>query len=137
MHPTAQRRLKTVLLELCEDLDQVFLTTHSSVFVADDHDAQTIHKVEKSDGVTNFGAIDALDKPYVVFELLGGSPADLLLPNNFLIVEGPSEVELLTRVIKRFYSDKPHVQIVSAEGDIELALRVHPVKAVKTGLVEE
>lgn len=129
LHPTAQRKLKTVLLELCEDLDQVFLNTHSSVFVADDHESQTIHKVEKADGITSFGSIDALDKPYVVFELLGGCPADLLLPNNFLIVEGPSEVELLTRVIRRFYADKPRVQIVSAEGDTHQAKR--SINAVK------
>lgn len=123
LHPTAQRRLKTVLLDLCENLDQVFMNTHSSVFVADEHNAQTIHKVEKADGVTSFNPIDEFDKPYVVFELLGGSPADLLLPNNFLIVEGPSEVEFLTRVIRRFCPKKPRVQLVSAEGDTHQAKR--------------
>jgi putative ATP-dependent endonuclease of OLD family len=46
-----------------------------------------------------------------------------LLPRNFLIVEGPSEVELLTRVIKRFYPDKPTIQIISAEGDTHQAKR--------------
>ena len=55
--------------------------------------------------------------------MLGGSPSDLLLPRNFLIVEGPSEVELLTRVIRRFYSDKPSLQIISAEGDTHQARR--------------
>jgi len=117
LHPTAQRRLKTVLLELCQDLDQVFINTHSSVFVADDHKLQTIHKVEKVSGVSSFEAIDKFSKPYVVFELLGGSPSDLLLPKNFLIVEGPSEVEFLMKVIRRFYDQKPFIQIVSAEGD--------------------
>ena len=123
LHPTAQRKLKDVLLTLSEDLDQVFINTHSSVFVADEHPSQRIYKVEKEDSVTAFKAVDALDKPYVVFELLGGSPSDLLLPRNFLIVEGPSEVELLTRVIKRFYSDKPSIQIISAEGDTHQAKR--------------
>ena len=117
LHPTAQRKLKNVLLELCIDLDQIFLNTHSSVFVADNHSVQSIHKVEKEDSVTHFRIVDELDKPYVVFELLGGSPADLLLPRNFLIVEGPSEVGLLTRVIKRIYPEKPNIQILSAEGD--------------------
>ncbi len=123
LHPTAQRKLKDVLWELCEELDQVFLNTHSSVFVADDHSDQTIYKVEKEDSITGFRSVDALDKPYVVFELLGGSPSDLLLPRNFLIVEGPSEVEFLTRVIRRFYSDRPSVQIISAEGDTHQAKR--------------
>ena len=123
LHPTAQRRLKTVLLDLCNDLDQVFMNTHSSVFMADEHTSQTIHKAEKADGITSFDPIDEFDKPYVVFELLGGSPADLLLPNNFLIVEGPSEVEFLTKVLRRFYIEKPRVQIVSAEGDTHQAKR--------------
>lgn len=129
LHPTAQRKLKNVLLELCEDLDQVFINTHSSVFVADEHPSQKIFKVEKEESVTKFKPIDTFDKPYVVFELLGGSPADLLLPRNFVIVEGPSEVELLTRVIRRFYPDKPNVQIISAEGDTHQAKR--SINAIK------
>lgn len=137
LHPTAQRRLKTVLLELCEDLDQVFMNTHSSVFVADDHELQTIHKVEKINSITNFDVIDEFDKPHVVFELLGGSPADLLLPNNFLIVEGPSEIEFLSRVVRRFYADKPRIQIVSAEGDSYQAKRsINAVRKVFSPLNE-
>ncbi len=123
LHPTAQRKLKDVLLELCTDLDQVFLNTHSSVFVADDHSSQNLFKVTKEDSLTRINTVDSLDKPYVVYDLLGGSPADLLLPRNFLIVEGPSEVEFFTRVIRRFYSDKPSIQIVSAEGDTHQAER--------------
>ena len=64
LHPTAQRKLKNVLLELCEDLDQVFINTHSSVFVADEHSSQKIFKVEKEDSVTNFKPVDTFDKPY-------------------------------------------------------------------------
>ncbi|MBE0471504.1 MAG: ATP-binding protein [Methyloprofundus sp.] len=129
LHPTAQRKLKDVLLTLSAELDQVFINTHSSVFVADDHASQKIYKVEKEDSISNFRHVDALDKPYVVFELLGGSPSDLLLPRNFLIVEGPSEVELLTRVIRRFYPEKPSIQIISAEGDTHQAKR--SINAIK------
>lgn len=129
LHPTAQRKLKEVLIILAEDLDQVFLNTHSSVFIADDHPLQKLYKVEKEDCVTSFRTIDTLDKPYVVFELLGGSPADLLLPRNFLIVEGPSEVEFLTRIIRRHYPDKPTIQLISAEGDTHQAKR--SINAIK------
>ncbi|MCM5530321.1 ATP-binding protein [Parasegetibacter sp. NRK P23] len=38
LHPTAQRNLKNVLLELSITMDQVFINTHSSVLVADEHD---------------------------------------------------------------------------------------------------
>nr|WP_294896228.1 AAA family ATPase [uncultured Pedobacter sp.] len=123
LHPTAQRNLKNVLHLLSQDTDQVFINTHSSVFVADSYDNQTIFKVEKSYGETEIESVSDYEKPYVVFELLGGSPSDLLLPKNFLIVEGQSEFELLIRVTKRFYSDKPNIQIIKANGDIDQAER--------------
>lgn len=123
LHPTAQRNLKNVLHELSESTDQVFINTHSSVFVADNFPNQKIFKAEKNDGETEIEPTDDLTKPYIVFELLGGSPSDLLLPRNFLIVEGLSEFEFLTRVIRRFYSDRPSIQIIKANGDIDQAER--------------
>lgn len=123
LHPTAQRKLKNVLFELSKNLDQVVISTHSSVFVADSQDSERVFKTEKIDCKTEIYQTDEEDKPYIIYELLGGSPADLLLPRNFLIVEGPSEFELLTRVIKRHYRDKPPIQILSAEGDTHQAKR--------------
>ena len=49
--------------------------------------------------------------------MLGGSPADLLFPNNFIIVEGRSDHEFLSIVIQRFYSDQKPLQIVFASGE--------------------
>jgi AAA15 family ATPase/GTPase len=123
LHPTAQRKLKNVLLELSMQLDQVFISTHSSVFVADSSASESVFKTEKIDCRTEIFRTDDADKPYIIYDLLGGSPADLLLPRNFLIVEGPSEFELLTRVIKRHYADQPPIQIISAEGDTHQAKR--------------
>ncbi len=123
LHPTAQRNLKNVLHELSESTDQVFINTHSSVFVADNYPNQRIFKAEKNDGETEIEPTDDLSKPYIVFELLGGSPSDLLLPRNFLIVEGLSEFEFLTRIIRRFYSENPSIQIIKANGDIDQAER--------------
>lgn len=119
LHPTAQRKLKDVLHTLSQTNDQVFINTHSSVFVADNYTGQTIFKVEKLEGVTEISLSPDIDKPYIVFELLGGSPSDLLLPKNFLIVEGQSEYEFLTRVIKRFYSNQKSIQIIKSNGDID------------------
>lgn len=103
--------------------DQVFINTHSSVFVADNYPHQTIFKVEKNNGATSIEEVTEIEKPNVVFELLGGSPADLLLPRNLLIVEGQSEFELLTRVISRFYAHQPPIQIIKANGDIDQTIR--------------
>lgn len=121
LRPKAQRQLKEVLYDLSKDTDQVFINTHSSVFVADNYAGQSIFKVEKSSGETCISRVNESDKPYIIYDLLGGSPADLLLPNNFLIVEGQSEFELFTRIIRRFYSDKPSIQIIQAHGDVDQA----------------
>lgn len=119
LHPKAQRQLKEVLYDLSKDTDQVFINTHSSVFVADNCTGQFIFKIEKSSGETSISEVNESEKPYIIYDLLGGSPADLLLPNNFLIVEGQSEFELFTRIIKRFYADKPSIQIIQAHGDVD------------------
>jgi putative ATP-dependent endonuclease of the OLD family len=119
LHPTAQRNLKNALHSLSIGTDQVFINTHSSVLVADDSVGQMILKVEKDMGKTLIQETTESQKPYIVYELLGGSPADLLMPRNFLIVEGKCEFELLTRVIARFYSSKPSIQVLAANGDID------------------
>jgi hypothetical protein len=119
LHPTAQRQLKATLLDLSESVDQVFINTHSSVLIADEHSRQRVFCVDKSQGSTSIEPIEQRAKQEVIYELLGGNPADLLLPCNFLIVEGPSEEIFLTRIVQRFYGDKPQVQVVKAEGDDE------------------
>ena len=123
LHPSAQRRLKNVLLDLSGAGDQVFINTHSSVFIADENERQNIYQVFKENKQTKSVMVKEQDKPNVVFELLGGNPADLLLPYNFLIVEGRTEMTFLSKIIQRFYSDKPKIQIIEAQGDINKARR--------------
>lgn len=118
LHPTAQRNLKKALLEIADAGDQVFINTHSSVLVVDDDERQSLFKVEKIARETAVGPVAQAGKPFVVYELLGGSPADLLLPRNFLIVEGRSEVEFLSRVFGRHYVDRPLLQLKHANGDM-------------------
>lgn len=118
LHPTAQRQLKEALLVLAKNGDQIFINTHSSVLVADDEDTQSIYSVVKSDCKTEITKATTQDKHQIVYDLLGGNPSDLLLPNNFLIVEGRTEYEFLTGIIKKFYSDKPYIQIIFSSGDI-------------------
>lgn len=118
LHPTAQRQLKDALRSLADAGDQVLINTHSSVLIAEDHAGQALWQVEKRDKTTRVAAITPAEKPQVVFELLGGSPRDLLFPANFLIVEGRTEFDFLTRVIRRFYADRPRLQIIFANGDL-------------------
>ena len=93
LHPTAQRALKRALLDICAT-DQVLVNTHSSVLVVDNHDRQKIFCVEKDGHTSNIREIDDAGKPDVVFDLLGGSPGDLLLPRNFLIIKGAIRVRV-------------------------------------------
>ena len=123
LHPTAQRQLKRALLQLAENGDQVFINTHSSVLVADEADVQSLWRVEKRSGATSICKIAEADKPDLVYELLGGSPADLLFPKNFLVVEGASEDQFIWRIVRRFYSDRPWVKVIRAEGDHEMQRR--------------
>ena len=117
LHPTAQRQLKDALARLTDNGDQVFINTHSSVLVADHVNDQSLWKVLKAGPATQITPIAEVDKPEVVYELLGGSPADLLFPNDFLIVEGRSEEVLLGHIVRRFYSARPAVKIIFAGGD--------------------
>ncbi len=90
-----------------------------------DDGAEKIFKVEKQNKKSRFTEINtALDKQYVVYELLGGSPNDLLLPKNFLIVEGRSEFEFISSILKRFYpTESVGIQIIFAEGDHEKQIK--------------
>lgn len=127
LHPGAQRHLKNALADLAVDGDQIFLTTHSSVLILDEKadGKQSTYKVQKfEDGITVIEKQDEYAKQNIVYELLGGSPADLLLPTNFLIVEGPSEVEFLSRVIVRHYPDRRSIKILPAKGDINESVQL-------------
>jgi predicted ATP-binding protein involved in virulence len=119
LHPTGQRNLKMALRDIALGGDQVFLNTHSSVLVADDFPQQKVFCVEKADGRTAVNPVTPTGKPAVIYELLGGSPADLLLPRNFLIVEGRSDQIFIQSIVDRFYADRPPLQVVFSEGDFE------------------
>lgn len=119
LHPSAQRALKKALIDICST-DQVFVNTHSSVLVADHHEQQKIFRVQKEERITKIEAVDSHGFADVIYELLGGSPADLLLPRNFIIVEGRSEFEFLCAIIRRFYARECRgIKVIFAGGDIE------------------
>lgn len=120
LHPSAQRALKRALMDISMT-DQVLVNTHSSVLVVDEGAGQRIFRVEKSQGITTVESVGEVDKINVIFDLLGGSPTDLLLPRNFLIVEGRSEFVFLTEIIKRFYSGEFRgIKILFSGGDLDM-----------------
>jgi len=137
LHPTAQRQLKLALLQLAENGDQVFINTHSSVLVADEAAGQSLWRIAKTSGATTIRHVATEDKPELVYELLGGSPADLLFPKNFLIVEGASEDYFLGCIMPRFYRDKPWAKVIRAEGNHEMQRRnMHSLNVAFTPLYQ-
>ena len=119
LHPSAQRALKKALLDISKT-DQVLINTHSSVLVAENHDCQKIFKTEKINKITQIEEVSDLEKINIVFDLLGGNPSDLLLPRNFLIVEGKSDFEFINIIVKRFYPEKyKGIKILFSGGDID------------------
>ena len=124
LHPTAQRSLKDALIELSNREDQVLITSHSSVLIADESEHQKIFKVEKIDKITDVKPVKEAEKPSIVYDLLGGNPADLLLPRNFMLVEGSSDKTFIDHVVQRFYSEEKQIQVIPIWGDVERADRV-------------
>src|SRR3989338_2788885 len=124
LHPTAQRSLKDALLELSSSSDQVLITSHSSVLIADESPNQKLFKVEKENYKTGIVEVKGFEKQDIVYDLLGGSPKDLLLPSNFLIVEGECEFQFLNKVIQNHYRDEKKIKILRAGGDIDQAIRL-------------
>lgn len=119
LHPSAQRLLKRALEDISQS-DQVMLNTHSSVLVVDESEHQRLFKVEKEMKETSISEAQAVEKIDIIFDLLGGSPYDLLLPRNFLIVEGKTEYELIAGIIKRHYAeDFKGLKVIFAGGDIK------------------
>ncbi|WP_063894692.1 AAA family ATPase [Burkholderia ubonensis] len=120
LHPSAQRALKRALIDISAT-DQVLVNTHSSVLVVEDSPPQCIFRVDKCQGVTSVEPVDALEKIDIVYDLLGGSPTDLLLPRNFLIVEGKSDFVFLSDIIRRFYAHQlKGIKILFSGGDIDM-----------------
>ena len=101
LRPKAQRLLKEALLDIAKT-DQVLITTHSSVLVTNPYKNECLIKAEKIDSITQFALINEIEKSDVIFELLGGSPYDLFLPHNFLVVEGKSEYEFIKILWENF-----------------------------------
>lgn len=123
LHPTAQRKLKAALHDICHGGDQVFVNTHSSVLITENLEDQRIFKVKKEERITSVSCVTSQERQDIVYDLLGGCPTDLLLPANFLIVEGASEQEFLGQIIKRFYPNQPIIKILPADGFVSQAGR--------------
>ncbi len=126
LHPSAQRALKIALKDIVKNGGQVLVNTHSSIFINEQDDDQLIYSVTKKNGISYIAPIDnpqdVLDS---IYQLLGGSPNDLLLPGNFIIVEGQSEYKFLSEIIRRLYPEALNIKILFARGDSVKSAKVY------------
>ncbi len=123
LHPSAQRALKHALRDIVENGGQVFVNTHSSIFANEKYENQKIYNVKKKDGVSTLTSVEKeQERLDSIYSLLGGSPGDLLLPSNFIIVEGQTEYNFLNKIRERFYGENAkcnNIKILFARGDTE------------------
>lgn len=140
LHPSAQRALLKALSDIADNGDQVFINTHSSVLITSEHQQKlfSVEKLEKKSIIKDIVHED--DRANIIFDLLGGSPTDLLLPKNIIIVEGRSEYEFINNIRRRFYPEHyKGIKIIFAKGDIdrqrELYHAIH--EAYKPLMVDE
>lgn len=118
LHPSAQRALKIALRDIVKNGGQVLVNTHSSIFINEKDEDQLIYSVTKKEGISNLHTVDSQQEILnSIYFMLGGSPNDLLLPRNFILVEGQSEYHFISKIISRFYPEAENIKILFARGD--------------------
>lgn len=119
LHPSGQRALKSALRDMVENGAQVLVNTHSSIFINENFNNQKIYNVIKNNKNSELQIIqDEQGRLNSIYNLLGGSPNDLLLPSGFIIVEGQSECKFLEIIIGRFYPEANNIKVLFACGDL-------------------
>jgi hypothetical protein len=140
LHPSAQRSLKSALRDIVGNGGQVFINTHSPVFANEKYDNQKIYNVRKINGASLLTSVEKeQERLDSVYQLLGGSPSDLLLPSNFIIVEGQTEFNFIKKIIEKFYQQNSkcnNIKVLFARGDSDRQKEIyHAVNQCYTPLL--
>lgn len=96
LYPVAQRDLQGVIKDLAKEDYQVFLGTHSTIFV-DRFKLTDIHRFKLVNGYTEVSKCQSIDD---VHDSLGVKNSDILFFDKFLVVEGESEAILVPHFYK-------------------------------------
>jgi putative ATP-dependent endonuclease of OLD family len=92
LHPGAERRMLNALRSISKSGGQVFLTTHSQVFI-DNKQQANMHLVKRKNGISNFNSVD--DNAYRAVEEIGARNSDLLQSDLVIYTEGPSDGKII------------------------------------------
>ncbi|RLI74500.1 hypothetical protein DRO97_05840 [Archaeoglobales archaeon] len=90
LHIGAQKKMCAILKDFSKE-GRVIISTHSSIFV-DKSDISTTYLLIKEDGETRLRKFQGNKE---ILEELGMSPSDIFLTNGIILVEGPSDVEII------------------------------------------
>lgn len=89
LHPGLLKRIAKYARTKCSDL-QVFMTTHSTVFL-DQCDYKEVWLAKMTNNVTEIHQVRNIENLKEIGRILGVSLSDVLMAENILFVEGPSE----------------------------------------------
>ena len=126
LHPGAQRFL---LERVSGSPRQVFLTTHSPVFVNAGL-AKSVYRVEISDGRTRVARVADLDGLASALGAIGVRNSDVLMSEAVVFVEGPSDADAFLSISKTLSKDLvgAGVQLI-ATGGADPAIKSAPLQA--------
>lgn len=117
IHPELQKKLLEIIRKFLP-LHQVFITSHSPFYINSYDETQSIHEIQKVNGVSSVKNVDSENISEVISRL-GLEPSDLLMYNGLILVEGKTDIRLLKKLMADFLIDN-HIEIISIEGKYKL-----------------
>ena len=119
LEPRLQKALRDLLMQKATE-KRIVAATHSHLFLnrAEDQYDHNFYFDDATDTITNLKVITTkTDLRDLTFKLLGASFSDLMLPENYLVVEGGSDYIFLSRVAQLIDSVKAtKLQIAYVQG---------------------
>jgi predicted ATP-dependent endonuclease of OLD family len=120
LEPRLQKKIKNYLIRKAQENNKlIIVATHSHIFL----NKKIVHIVgpeEDDRGVVTQGTLKE-DLPGLVFNMLGSSPSDILLPDSIIICEGSSDQVFLEKILNLKNIDNVGVHFASGLEKIPLA----------------
>ncbi len=115
LEPTVARGLRDLLLR--EAGGRILLVATQSHLLIDRSDKSSVRIVSRKAGETTVrNVVDDSDLLDLVYRLLGNNTQDLLLPGNFMVVEGGSDQTIVERALDLTGASTGAVKVIAAGG---------------------
>ncbi len=128
IEPQVQKRLGQLIQKVVKGEEglpkkQVYIATHSHLFLDRNNVTNNYVVAKGSDGLTTIRQVSSAEElQTLTYHLLGNSPDDLFFPDNILVVEGPSDQLFWRRLLELSGSGGVAVHYSDGEGSIGAAL---------------